>query len=326
MVHYRSPLKIKKENISNRIVVAPMASQTADENGFVTLKTIKHYERLASSQAGIVIVEYSYIDKSGKSEINQLAADDLDKVEGLSRISKVIAENGCIPILQIVHGGSKTTRELIGEELIAPSAIPVPVKDRVMEVPLEADINKINFLKQVYLRAMRIALMSGFKGVEIHSAHGYGFNQWLSPLTNKRDDCYGGSLKNRLRLLTEIINLAKQNYPSLILSVRLPGEDFIPGGLTLIDTIEISKILESIGVDLLNISSGIGGWRRPRNRKGEGYLVDDAAKIQSEVKIPVLGVGGIKTSDYINAQLIKGRFSLAVIGRAMLKNPRFLNL
>jgi len=164
-------------------------------------------------------------------------------------------------------------------------------------------------------------VQAGFDLVEFHSAHGYGLNQWLSPITNQRIDSYGTDLHGRMRLLIEIVEAVRIRHPQLLLSVRLPGQDFLPGGLKIGDTVAIAQRLESLGVDILHISSGIGGWRRPAVRIGEGYLVQEAEQIQRAVKIPVIGVGGIQTGTYINQSLNEEKFQLAAVGRAILKDP-----
>jgi NADPH2 dehydrogenase len=163
---------------------------------------------------------------------------------------------------------------------------------------------------------------AGFDLVEFHSAHGYGFNQWLSPLTNRRDDRYGRDLAGRSRLLREVIQQVRSRYPELLLSVRLPGQDFLERGLTLADTVQVARWLQAEGVNTIHISSGIGGWRRPDSRSGEGYLVEEAAVHQSQLDLPVIGVGGIETGDYIDQGLRRGHFALAAVGRAILADPR----
>lgn len=137
----------------------------------------------------------------------------------------------------------------------------------------------------------------------------------------QRCDQYGGKIEKNSRLLIEIVKEIRLQHPDILLSVRMPGQDFIEGGLTIKDTIHIAKSLQNAGVDILNISSGIGGWKRPRTRSGEGYLVEEAAIIQSQVSIPVIGVGGIETGAYIDESLKDKKISLAAVGRAILKDP-----
>ena len=149
---------------------------------------------------------------------------------------------------------------------------------------ISADIEEI---KKSFLRAAKRAHVAGFNIIELHSAHGYGLNQWLSPITNKRTDKYGGIMKNRSRILLEIIDSIKEHIPEVVLSVRIPGQDHFIGGLSYGETSALALSLQKTGVDIINVSSGIGGWRRPRNRNGEGYLVDDAEIISRSLSIPV---------------------------------------
>lgn len=299
-----------------------MASQTADDNGFVTAETVEHYRRLNEAQPGLLIVEYTYVHTSGKSEENQLGIQSDEHVHGLAALARVIKESGARAGIQITHGGGKTERDLTGGALMGPSGIAVPVKDRQLEAPEPMTLDEIQLWKDSFVQAADRAVMAGFDLVEFHSAHGYGLNQWLSPITNQRPDAYGVDLKGRMSLLLEIINAVRARHPSLLLSVRMPGQDFIEGGLTVQDTIQVAQMLESAGVNVLHVSSGIGGWRRPMDRRGEGYLVSEASLIQASVQVPVIGVGGIETGAFIDESLRAGRFSLAAVGRAILKEPK----
>ena len=266
------------------------------------------------------MVEYTFVNKEGKSELNQLGIQSDKHIHGLKKIVKIIEKNGAIAAIQLSHGGAKSNRQLTGGKLVGPSAIAVPIKSNDLEKPESANLDDIIEIKSSFLAAARRAKIAGFKFIELHSAHGYGLNQWLSPLTNQRSDCYGGSLKNRSRLLNEIVKEIKDLFPDLLISVRIPGQDHLEGGLRLHDAIQIAKELEKSGVNIINVSSGMGGWRRPRKRNGEGYLVDDAKLIQKHLNIPVIGVGGIKTAEYINTSLSQNRFSLAAVGRSILED------
>jgi len=318
-----SPLNLLSgKQLQNRVVVPPMASQTANEDGFVTEKTIAHYERLTQAKPGLLIVEYTFVHLSGRSENFQLGVQSDAQVSGLARLARRIKKSGALAGLQMTHGGGKSERGLTGGVLMGPSAVSVPVKDRQLENPNPMDSNDIELWKSAFVDASDRAIAAGFDLIEIHSAHGYGLNQWLSPLTNRRTDGYGGGLVNRMKLLLEIVRAIRTRHPQLLISVRMPGQDFIEGGLELSDTILIAQALERAGVDLLHVSSGIGGWRRPSSRTGEGYLVSEATSIQASVQIPVIGVGGIESGDYIDDGLRKKDFSLAAVGRAILKDPK----
>ncbi|MCB9027133.1 MAG: NADH:flavin oxidoreductase [Bdellovibrionaceae bacterium] len=306
----------------NRVVVPPMASQTADTLGFVTKKTIQHYEELSNSGAGIIFAEYTYIHQSGKKgEPNQLAVDDDSKIAGLSEISHAIHKSGALAGLQIVHVGGKTSSALTGLPLLGPSSIPIPVKGQELETPKKMSANGIEEMIGWYIQAARRAEIAGFDIVELHAAHGYGLNQWLSPITNHRDDEFGGDIIGRSNLLLQIVSQIKQLFPNLLVAARMPAQDHFAQGLQPTDMRWVAQKLENIGIDLIDISSGIGGWRRPRGINGQGYLVSDAAQIKQAITIPVIGVGGIQEGSFIDEILLEQKVDFAAVGRAILKEP-----
>lgn len=180
---------------------------------------------------------------------------------------------------------------------------------------------EIELWKQSFLDAIDRAVLAGFDLIELHSAHGYGLNQWLSPITNHREDEYGRNQMGRMKLALEIVCLVRARHPDLLISVRIPGQDFMEGGLSTTDMTMFARCLEKSGTNIIHVSSGIGGWRRPAIRIGEGYLVEEAATIQSVVTVPVIGVGGIETGAFIDNGLQRRRFALAAVGRAILKDP-----
>ena len=314
-------LQVRSKSFRNRIVVPPMASQTALNSGMASTKSFEHYQRLSLAKPALLIVEYSYVHSSGKSESNQMAIDQDEQIEGLKSISNLIKASGALSGIQITHSGSKSNSQIAGGRTLAPSEIAVPIKGEVLETPKAMNLFEIEQMKSWFLLAADRAVKAGFDLVEIHSAHGYGLNQWLSPITNHRQDCYGKNLAGRSLLLLEIVRSIRKAHPSLLLSVRMPGQDFLEGGLQIDDSIQIAQFLKDAGVDILHISSGIGGWRRPNDRVGEGYLVDEAKAIASHVALPVIGVGGIQTANYIDDALEKKFFSFAAIGRAILNDP-----
>jgi len=306
---------------ANRIVVPPMASQTANASGFVTQKTLEHYKNLSQSGAGIVFVEYSFIHQSGKGEANQLGADSDVKIPGLRELAKTIKSHGALAGFQIVHAGGKTSSEITGQPLLGASAKSVPVKGWEPKVPLEIPLDKTESYISWYIEAAKRIGESGFDIVELHAAHGYGLNQWLSPITNHREDKFGGSLENRANLLIEIIRGIRIQNRKLLISVRIPAQDHMPGGLQIEDMQRVVRLLQQNEVDIINVSSGIGGWRRPEGRTGEGYLVRDASQIKLATSLPVIGVGGIENGKTIDEMLREGQLDFAAVGRAILKDP-----
>ncbi|WP_461537297.1 NADH:flavin oxidoreductase [Spongorhabdus nitratireducens] len=316
-----NPLQISDGlTLENRLVVPPMASQTADTLGLVTEKTLEHYSRLAESGAGLVMVEYSFVALSGRSEPNQLGAHHDDCLPGLSAIATRLHQAGTKAGLQLTHCGGKGSYD-IAIDLMGPSGIKVPAYDRDLEQPRPMDMQDIQYWKDSFINAAIRAEKAGFDLVEIHCAHGYGINQWLSPLTNQRDDEYGGCLKNRSRLLLEIVAGISIHAPSLSIMTRIPGQDLYPEGLTQNDMKQVAQWLVDAGVSILDISSGIGGWNRPKSRRGEGYLVEESKALQGHTHVPVIGVGGIQGADYIEQALENNWLDLAAVGRAILQDP-----
>lgn len=305
----------------NRVVVPPMASQTADENGNVTDRTVEHYKRLAQSNAGLIFAEYTYIHITGRGEKNQLGANSDANIPGLKKIASIIHQSGAIAGLQLVHVGGKTSIDLTGSPLMGPSAVPVPVKGWTPGEPIPMTNEQIQDWISWFIVAVGRAVAADFDLIELHAAHGYGLNQWLSPLTNRRSDSFGGTIEGRSQLLLKIAREIKSQYPNTLLSVRLPAQDHFEGGLTVREMNWVVAQLESAGVDLINVSSGIGGWRRPEGKTGQGYLVADAAKIKSHTAIPVIGVGGVETGEFIDEILLAQKVDFAAIGRAILQNP-----
>ncbi len=321
-IHRLTPLTLTNQTtLANRIVVPPMASGTADLNGFVTEETVSHYSRLGKASPGLLIVEYSFVHPSGRSEARQLGINLDQQISGLARIAATISHSGAVAGIQLTHAGGKTERCFSGGALQSPSGVIVPVKDRTLEAPTEMSLAEIRDWKNWFIKAAGRAVKAGFDLVELHAAHGYGLNQWLSPITNKRTDDYGGSIMNNARIILEIVREIRSQHPDLLLSVRLPRQDFIDGGLTISDAVLVAQRLEHAGVNIVDISSGIGGWKRPVTRRGEGYLIEEAAIIQSQLSVPVIGVGGIETGAFIDDLLHANKVSLAAVGRAVLRDP-----
>lgn len=317
---FRNPYTFENGKIAkNRIVVPAMASQTATENGVATKQTVEHYAKLATSGAGIVFSEYAFVNSGGRAERNQLGLETDEHEQAIIPIARAIHDAGALAGFQLAHAGGKSSTNLTCIPLQSPSGIQLHTKDTSFETPVEMSIGDIENWKISFLNSAIRAHRAGFDIVELHAAHGYGLNQWISPITNQRTDSYGGSLEGRSRLLLEIVDSIRAKVPDLLISVRIPGRDFVDSGLELDETIKIAQQLVAHGADLINVSSGIGGWRNPTSRVEQGYLVPEASRIQKHIDAPVIAVGGIKTTQYIGESIAKGMFQFAAVGRAILK-------
>ncbi len=305
----------------NRVVVPPMASGTADLRGAVTSNTIRHYQNLTQAGAGILFVEYTYVHQSGRSELNQLGLDSDSQISAHREMASMIKNSGALAGIQLVHGGGKSSIDLTGGILLGASPIVVPTKGNDLETPVEMNVKEIELYQDWYLEAAIRAAKAGYDIIELHSAHGYGLNQWLSPLTNQRTDEYGGDLKNRSKMLLEIFHKVRKALPNKILGVRIPGEDHFDGGLTQNEMFLVAQRLQDLGADFIDVSSGIGGWRRPVDRTGEGYLLPEATSIQKRIEIPVIGVGGIESGAFIDDSIASRKVAFTAVGRKILKSP-----
>jgi NADPH2 dehydrogenase len=310
-------IKVGSFTLSNRIIVPPIARQLATDDGTVTEAVIADYSLHANSGASMVIVEASYVHKTGQIVPNELSIEDDSKIEGLAKLASTIKSYGILTIIQLVHAG----RMCCNAGFIAPSA--VPFENRT--TPRAMNIGDIEHVIDWYRLAVSRAMKAGFDGVEIHCAHGYLLSEFLSPVCNKRTDSYGGSLQNRARLLFQITsNTRKAIGNDKILSVRFGAADCYAGGLKLSESVVVARELERIGVNLLNVSIGctpsaLGG---SRTRKPMGF-VPIAREIKKNVSIPVSVAGKITTADQIERIISTGAADMVSICRSLLADPKF---
>lgn len=317
MPRLSDPLTVKGITLRNRIVMPPMQTQLATSRGEVTDKLVEHYTRRAVGP-GLIIVEHSYVVPEGKLTENQLGIYDDRFIEGLTRLVRSVHEKGTPIAIQINHAGRLASSKIIGMQPVAPSPVPA---SPTAETPREFSGEEIETVVDRFVLAAERAVAAGFDAVEVHGAHGFLLNQFCSPLANQRTDRYGSSLDGRMNLSIQIVTEIRKKvggaYPLLY---RLGAEDRLAGGLTLEDTGEIAVKLAQAGVDIVDVSGGLGG-SRPPDMKGEGYYVHLAEGIKRKVNIPVIGVGGIVTAEFADQVVRSGRADLVAVGRAMLTDP-----
>lgn len=307
--------KLGKISFKNRIVLPPMVSNLATDNGFITDDLLIHYQQRRGP--GLMIVEATAISPEGKLAPLQLGAYIPQHQEGLAQLAETIKTTGAKAIVQLHHAGSHTTLEATGgRELLSPSGVSVR-KDPARA--LEED--EIKRLIGQFLMAIERVLEAGFDGVEIHAAHGYLISQFLSPKTNKRTDAWGGDLRGRAKFLEEIISRTRSLVGSeQILAVRLGIEDWQEGGLTLPEGLVVGKWLREWGVDLLDISFGLPGlW--PEAPDEFSSLLHLSAKAKAAGLGPTIGVGEIRCGEEAELALARKYADLIAVGRGMLADP-----
>lgn len=314
-----SSIQVGNLKIKNRLVMPPMATSKATEDGQITKQICDYYyEKSFGGYIGLIITEHSYVNRKGKAGKGQISiADDRD-INGLKELATLIHENGSKVIAQISHAGGKAKREITGKDIYGASASPIPKIDLV---PLEMSTNDIQEVISDFTKAAIRAKQAGFDGVEIHSAHGYLLNQFYSPLTNKRTDEYNAqTLHNRLKLHIQIIeSIRKAVGHNFLIAVRLGACDYMEDGSTLQDSIKAAKLLEEAGIDLLDISGGLCGYMRP-DCKEEGYFNEITEAIQEVIDIPVILTGGIIEARTAEMLLQNKKADFIGVGRALLKD------
>jgi len=322
--HLFAPGKIGKCSIRNRVVMPPMATNLGSAFGEVTPELLAYYRRRAQGGVGLIIVENAQVDMfQGRSLTAQIAVDSDKFLPGLRALAEVIHAEGAKTFLQIQHGGRQCTPSTTdGLQPVAPS--PVPCKFLGV-MPRALTKEEIRELVEKFAQAALRARLAGFDGVEVHAAHGYLLNEFLSPYTNKRDDEYGGSFENRLRFLLEILARIKELVgEDFVVGVRLSVEEFVPGGLTLAESQEIARALEASGVDYISASCGIyesvSTIIEPMNF-AEGWRAHLARGIKEVVSCPVIAVGVIRHPEVAERILAEGHADFVAIGRGLIADP-----
>lgn len=314
------PVAVRRLSICNRLVMPPMATHSA-RDGRVTPELCAYYRARAEAGVGLIIMEHSYIDTSGRADPHQVSMADDAMLPGLEQLAAGVHAAGPTKIFaQINHAGSQTQPAVTGGELVSAGAVPHPAVTEAA-VPRPLTVQEIAALTRRFAAAAARVRKAGFDGVEIHAAHGYLLNQFYSPLTNKRADAYGAdSMENRLRFLLETLAAVRaavgEEFP---VAVRLGGVDYMEGGSTIDDSVAASRMLENAGADLLDISGGMCRYTR-QGRHEPGWFGDMSTAIRKAVSVPVLLTGGVKTGAQAEELLRNGAADMIGVGRAMMRD------
>ena len=314
------PITIKGLVLKNRLIMPPMATNMATEDGEVTDRHIRHYTTRARGGVGLIIIEHTYVSRDGRLSQGQLGLYDDRLVPGLKRLVEAIHAEGTKVIIQLTHGGAKAPRNVTGEQPAGPWTVMLP---NASEVSRPLTIPDIKAIVVRFGEAAYRAMEAGFDSVELHGAHGFLLSQFLSPYTNQRNDAYGGNLAGRLTFPLEVIKEVKtrlgENTP---LFYRFGADDMLEGGLTRQEGKLAAQHLERAGVDVIDVSGGIGGDGQ-RSFTEQGYFVPLAEGIKETVKVPVIGVGNITEPEYADSIVREQKVDLVAVGRLLLSNPEF---
>lgn len=328
-----SPLTLREVTFRNRIGVSPMCLYSCEaHDGLPTDWHLAHYGARAMGGAGMVMLESTAITPEGRITLEDLGIWDDHQVEPLARLARLLTENGAVPAIQIAHAGRRagTTQPWRGDrplteaegawQPIAPSPLPFGEGYRTPE-PMSS--TQIDAARAAFVAAAQRADAAGYLLLEIHAAHGYLIHNFLSPLSNHRQDAYGGPFENRIRFMLEIARDVRAAWPAhKPLAVRLSCIDWAEGGWTLEESIALSTHLRDLGVDLIDCSSG-GAVLYETIPTHFGFQLPFADAIRHEANIPTAAVGDITEPERAQTLIAAGQADLVLLGREMLRDPHW---
>ena len=329
--HVFAPGKIGTLTLKNRVVKAPQSSGMSNMDGTVSERLVRYYRDQAAGGAGLIVVEYAYVDDIGaKSAHCHLGISNNEHIPGLAWLAENIKEMGAAAGIQIEHCGRQ--KFLGTQPICAPSALPWPkLWDQygVQSVPHVLTIEEIQDIVHAFGDSALRAKEAGFELVEIHGAHGYLLTNFFSPHTNHRTDLYGGSLENRMRIYVEIVrDVRKKVGPDFPVTIRLSGTDYEPDGFPIEDTIELAKVLEREGIDAFHIS---GGDHHTMIHQVSPMAMSvchntwAAEAIKKVVSVPVIASGSITLPEYAEEIIASGKGDFVGLGRPLWADPEWPN-
>jgi 2,4-dienoyl-CoA reductase-like NADH-dependent reductase (Old Yellow Enzyme family) len=334
-----TPLDLRDVRLKNRIVISPMC-QYSSKDGFANDWHLVHLGKFALGGAAVVFTEAAAVEERGRITHGDLGIWKDEHLPGLRQVTAFLKAHGSVPAIQLAHAGRKGSMQrpwhgngplddsdrARGEDVwqvVAPTALPM---DTGWLLPHELSVDEIRALQESWRLATLRAHEAGFEIAELHSAHGYLGHEFLSPLSNKRTDGYGGDLQGRMRFTLELAEIVRAAWPAdKPLFVRVSSVDGVDGGWTLDDTVTLTKELKTRGIDVLDCSSGglLGSATAARIKRGPGFQVPFAERVRRETGITTMTVGLILEPDHAESILQSGQADLIAIGREALYNPNW---
>lgn len=336
-----TPLTLRETTLPNRVMVSPMCQYSCENaDGLATDWHLVHLGSRASGGAGVVMTEATAVEPRGRISPEDLGIWSQEHADALAPITQFIRSQGGVPAIQLAHAGRKASKSRPWEgseplqpdeggwETLAPSAIPYPFGDDEPPVTKAMDEDDIATLIDDFVAAAEYSLDAGFDIAEVHAAHGYLLHEFLSPVTNERDDAYGGDFEGRTRLVREVTEAVREVWPDdKPLFVRISATDWLPDqeSWDIEQSVRLVEDLVDLGVDLIDVSAGALHPDQEIPNVGPGYQVAFAETIKEELggDIAVGAVGGITAPEHADALIRNGRADLAIIGREHLRDPYF---
>jgi 2,4-dienoyl-CoA reductase-like NADH-dependent reductase (Old Yellow Enzyme family) len=329
MTHLFDSLKLRDVTLTNRIGIPPMCQYSAVD-GLAADWHFVHYGSRAVGGAALMILEATGVTPAGRISPGDLGIWDDRHIEPLARIASFAQRHGCVPAIQLAHAGRKGSaglgwqaqRTLADSEGGWTTVAPSPLSfGEGYAVPRQLDEAGIRQISAEFVAGTRRARLAGFQAVEIHAAHGYLLHQFLSPLSNQRTDAWGGGFENRTRLVRDVVAAVRAEWPErLPLLIRLSATDWVEGGWSADETVELCRVLKGLGVDLVDVSTG-GLVPTARIPVGPGFQTRFAARVRHEAGVASAAVGMITSPAQADHIVRSGQADVVLIGREILRNP-----
>lgn len=313
--------------LKNRFVRSATWEGLANSDGSCSGELADLMLKLAKGQVGLIITSHAYVNQTGQAGIKQLGIYSDQLISSYIKIVEKVHREGSKIIMQIAHAGGRASAQLVKSQPFGPSSL--EIKDCMMcrEMTKSEIFQIIEDFKNAAVRAKK----SGFDGVQIHAAHGYLLNQFLSPFFNKRKDEYGGSIENRARLILEILQAIRSELGrQFAILIKINSDDFIEGGFTQSEMVQVSAMLESAGIDAVELSGGtslkISSYSSSRvgeidSKKEEVYYCDAANLYKEKITVPLILVGGIRSYEVANELVEKELADYISLCRPLIREP-----
>lgn len=313
-------------NLRNRIVRSATWEGMCEENGRPTQKLADCYAALSKGGVGLIITGYTFVRPEGKQFPGKMGIHSDAFAEAHKNLARAVHASGGAVAIQLVHAGGQADPEVSGQTTVAPSSLETP---QFSSLPEALTVEQIDAIVEAFAAGARRSKAWGYDGVQLHGAHGYLISQFLSPLTNRRTDAYGGSIENRCRFLLEVYHSVRkavgQDYPVMI---KLNAADNLEGGLEFDDALYTARQLDSAGIDAIEVSSGtpasgdIGPAREKINKpEKEAYNLDAATRIKAQVSCPVMAVGGFRSFEVAQKAVGERGLDYISMSRPLIREP-----
>lgn len=325
MEHLFAPLTIRRTTLANRILMSPMCMYAAGDDGRATEWHLVHYGARALGRCGLILTEATAIEPRGRISRGDLGLWSDDQIESLAAIVRFCRREGIAIGVQLAHAGRKAFSAEKGRgptQSVAPS--PLPFSDEWAS-PHELEVDEIEGIVAAWRAAARRAAEAGFDVIEIHGAHGYLLHEFLSPLSNRREDAYGGALANRARLHLRVVRAVREVWPAgRPLFLRVSASDWVAGGTTPEEIVALVPSLRDAGIDLIDCSSSGAVAAVPATvPTGPGFQVPLAEQIRRDGGIATAAVGLITRPEHADQIVRDGKADLVAMGRELLRDPHW---